>query len=90
MIFILEGNLMYGYRKGEWIRYYNFELFLKILYLEVNDVFVIVFLMINVSCCMVLFIIDGGILKRLINFIWFLIFYNISFIIFCFLVFLIL
>lgn len=83
MIFTSEGNLTYGYRKGEWIRYHNLELFLKTLHPEVNDVFVTVFLMINVSCCMALFIIDGGILKRLINFIWLLIFYNTSLIILC-------
>lgn len=87
MIFILEGNLIYGYRKGEWLIYCLLDLFLRMIYLEVNDVFVIVLLVVNMSCFMGLFLMSGGILKRLIYFVWFLVFYNISLIILCFLVF---
>ncbi|PFX31048.1 E3 ubiquitin-protein ligase RNF103-like [Stylophora pistillata] len=83
MIFTPEGNLTYGHRKGEWVRYHNLELFLKTLHPDVNDVFVTVFLMMNMSCFMALFIINGGILKRFIHFVWLLIFYNTSLIILC-------
>lgn len=86
MIFILERNWMYGYRKGEWLDYKYLELYLWIIYLEVNDIFVMLLFIVNISCVMELFLINGGILKRIIYFVWLLIFYNIGFIILCFFV----
>lgn len=83
MIFTPEGNFTYGHRKGEWIKYRPLELFLKTIHPEVNDVFVTVLLVVNMSCFMVLFIMNGGILKRLIYYVWLVIFYNTSLIILC-------
>lgn len=83
MIFTPEGNLTYGHRKGEWITYRPLELFLRTIHPEVNDVFVTVLLVVNMSCFMGLFLMNGGILKRMIHFVWLLIFYNTSLIILC-------
>lgn len=83
MIFTPEGNLTYGHRKGEWIKYRPLELFLRTIHPEVNDVFVTVLLVVNMSCFMVLFLMNGGILKRMIHYVWLLTFYNTSLIILC-------
>lgn len=83
MIFTPEGNLTYGCRKGEWIKYRPLELFLRTIHPEVNDVFVTVLLVVNMSCFMGLFLMSGGILKRMIHYVWLLIFYNTSLIILC-------
>jgi len=83
MVFTPEGNLTYGYRKGEWIKYGSLELFLKTIHPEVNDVFVTILLIVNMSCFMELFLTNGGILKRIVHLIWLLTFYNTSLIILC-------
>ena len=83
MIFTPEGNLTYGHRKGESITYRPLDLFLRTIHPEVNDVFVTVLLVVNISCFMGLFLINGGMLKRLVHFVWLLIFYNTSLIILC-------
>lgn len=84
LIFTPEGNLTYGHRKGEWIKYRPLELFLRTIHPEVNDVFVTVLLVVNMSCFMGLFLMKyGGILTRMIHFAWLLIFYNTSLIILC-------
>lgn len=83
MIFTPEGNFTYGHRKGEWIKYGPLELFLRTIHPEVNDVFVTVLLIVNMSCFMELFLMNGCILKRVIHFIWLLTFYNTSLIILC-------
>lgn len=83
MIFTPEGNWTYGHRKGEWIKYSSIELFLRTIHPEVNDVFVTALLIINLSCFMELFLMNGGILKKIIHFAWLLTFYNTSLIILC-------
>ena len=83
MIFTPEGNWIYGHRPGEWLKYGSLELFLRTIHPEVNDVFVTLLLIVNMSCFMELIIMNGGILKRIIHFIWLLMFYNTSLIILC-------
>ena len=83
MVFTPEVNLTYGHRKGEWIEYRRLQLFLKTIHPEVNDVFVTVLIIVNVSCFIELFLMNGGILKRIIHFMWLLTFYNTSLIMLC-------
>ena len=83
MIFTTEGNLRYGQRNGEWIKYHRLELFLRTIHPEANDIFTTVLILVNMSCFIELFLMNGGILKRIVHLIWLLTFYNTSLIILC-------
>ena len=83
VVFTPEGSWTYGSRKGERLEYGYLELFLRTFHPEVNDVFVTVLFMVNMSCVMELFLMNGGILKRTIHFVWLLTFYNTSLIMLC-------
>lgn len=83
MIFTPERNWTYGHRKGEWLDYKYLELYLRTIHPEVNDIFVTLLFIVNISCVMELFLINGGILKRTIHFVWLLTFYNTGLIILC-------
>ena len=83
MIFMPEKNFAYGFREGDCLNYPSLELFLKTIHPEVNDIFVIVLAVVNLSCFMELFLISGGILRRILRFTWILTFYNSSLIMMC-------
>lgn len=83
MIFTPERSFTYGDRMGEHLDYRTLDLLLKTLHPEVNDLFVGVLAVVNLSCVLELFLIQGGLLKRTFRFTCLLVFYNTSLIILC-------
>ena len=66
----LNSNYTYGSRKGEEFHYSNLDMFLRTLYPEANDIFLLVLILINMCCLFELFVQKGGPLRRLICFTW--------------------
>eukprot|EP00794_Sanderia_malayensis_P005493 gene5493-6178_t len=60
----------YGLKQGEEIEYSKIELFLKTLYPEINDIFFLAIIFINMVCWLEIFVQKGGPLKRFIYFFW--------------------
>ena len=65
-----HSNYSYGFRQGEKFDYSNLSMFLRTLYPEANDIFLLVLMLINISCLFELFMQKGGPLRRLICFSW--------------------
>lgn len=65
-----SSNYSYGYRKGEEFDYSNLDVFLRTLCPEANDMFLLVLMLVNMSCLFELFVQKGGPLRRLICFSW--------------------
>ncbi|XP_071828359.1 E3 ubiquitin-protein ligase RNF103-like isoform X2 [Apostichopus japonicus] len=64
------GVQRYGLRKGEFLNYDALNLYLHTLVPEINDVFIISFVIVNMFCCMDLFLTSGGLAKILLCFFW--------------------
>ncbi|XP_065071625.1 E3 ubiquitin-protein ligase RNF103-like [Rhopilema esculentum] len=65
-----SSNYSYGSKQGENFDYSNIDIFLRTLYPEANDIFLLALTLINMSCLLELFVQKGGPLKRLICFSW--------------------
>ena len=63
------SNYTYGIKIGESFKYSNIEMFLRTLHPEVNDIFFITIVIINMACWLELFVQKGGPLKRIFCFI---------------------
>eukprot|EP00057_Strongylocentrotus_purpuratus_P007772 XP_011662246.1 PREDICTED: E3 ubiquitin-protein ligase RNF103-like [Strongylocentrotus purpuratus] len=73
-----EGKKVYGENNGEYCTYSALDLYLQILSPEANDIFVLTFINVNAICFMGLFLIQGGIAKRICGFLWTIGKYNIT------------
>lgn len=60
----------YGNHKGESFNYSCIELFLKTLHPEINDVFVITVVLLNMACWLELFLQKGGPIRRVLYYVW--------------------
>lgn len=50
MIVTPEGNFTFGSQQGEYLNYHSMALYLKTMYPEVNDLFLISLVLINIAC----------------------------------------
>lgn len=73
-----EGKKVYGLKPGEYQTYKALDIYLKTLTPEANDIFVLTFMNVNIICVIGLFVIQGGIAKRICQFIWTIGKYNIT------------
>lgn len=71
-VFAMNPNTIYNYGKkqGEQFTYSCIEFFLRTLHPEVNDIFVVSVILLNMACWLELFLQKGGPLKRLFYFVW--------------------
>jgi len=71
-VFAMNPSIMYNYGKkqGEYFTYSCVEFFLRTLHPEVNDIFVISVILLNMACWLELFLQRGGPLKRLFYYVW--------------------
>ncbi len=60
----------YGAKDGEKIDYSNIEMFLRTLHPEVNDIFLVTLLLLNMACLLEIFVQKGGPLRRFFFFSW--------------------
>ena len=60
----------YGTHKGENFSYSCMELFLKTLHPELNDIFIVSVVLLNMACWLELFLQKGGPLRRLLYYVW--------------------
>lgn len=74
-------TLVYGSRPGELLTFRSMESFLKSLYPEVNDFFILSLIITNLMGWFEFFLSQGGLLRRLARLIWCIIKYNIVIII---------
>lgn len=81
VIFTPENMYVYGSRPGELLTFSHAERFLKSLYPEVNDLFVISLTICNIISCFEFFLVQGSIFRRLPRLVWCTIKYNITLII---------
>ncbi|XP_033118339.1 E3 ubiquitin-protein ligase RNF103-like [Anneissia japonica] len=77
-----EDTLHYSKRPGEYLSYARLVLYLKTLSPEVNDVFILSLLFVNVLCVFEFFVTQGGILKRSFYLTWTIGKSNVSFLAF--------
>ncbi|XP_071491657.1 E3 ubiquitin-protein ligase RNF103-like [Diadema antillarum] len=75
-----EGKRIYGDKNGEYYNYKALDIYLHTLSPEANDIFVLSFTIVNIVCFIGLFVVQGGMAKRVCTFIWTLGKYNITFI----------
>lgn len=65
-----EGNHTFGECSGEYLNYKSMAMFFRSLHPEVNDLFLLSLILINVICWLEGFIAQGSILKRLGSLLW--------------------
>lgn len=65
-----SSNYTYGFRKGEKFHFSNLDMFLRTLYPEANDMFLLILMLVNMASLFELFVQKGGPLRRLISFSW--------------------
>lgn len=71
-VFAMNPNTIYNYgtKQGEQFTYSCIEFFLRTLHPELNDVFVVSVILLNMACWLELFLQKGGPLKRLFYYVW--------------------
>lgn len=71
-VFAMSPNTLYTYgeKRGEYFNYSCVEFFLRTLHPEVNDIFVISVILLNMACWLELFLQKGGPIKRLFYYFW--------------------
>ncbi|XP_054765466.2 E3 ubiquitin-protein ligase RNF103-like [Lytechinus pictus] len=74
-----EGKNIYGTHIGEYCTYTALDIYLQTLAPEANDIFVLTFINVNAICFIGLFVIQGGIAKRICSFLLTIGKYNITF-----------
>jgi E3 ubiquitin-protein ligase RNF103 len=65
-----EMRYMFGSGAGEYLNYNSLALLLKTMHPEVNDVFLVSLVLVNVSCWLELSIVHGMVLKRVGHLLW--------------------
>ena len=70
MMLTPESNKTFGLKKGEYLNYHSMALLLRSLHPEVNDIFLLSLIVINLSCFLEFFIVHGSLLKRLGRVLW--------------------
>lgn len=70
LILTPEGNATYGHRRGEYLNYNSMCVLLKSLHPEVNDIFLLSLIVVNMTCWFDLFLVCGVLLKRIGHLLW--------------------
>ena len=70
MIITPEMNHTYGTKPGEYLNYNSMALYLRSYHPEVNDIFLLSLVIVNLSCWLELFIVQGTIFRRLGRLLW--------------------
>ena len=70
MIITPECKIFYGKRPKELYNFRSVEFFLKTMYPEVNDIFLLSLVIVNVYCLLDLCLVQGGVTRRLCRFFW--------------------
>ena len=71
-----EGNATYGVRSGEYLNYNSMCILLKTLHPEVNDIFLLSLIVVNMTCWFELFMAQGNLLKRFGQLLWSIVKWN--------------
>ena len=71
-ILMPERNLTFGKRSGEYLNYDSMALFLRTLQPEVNDMFLLSLVLLNVMCWLEFAVVSGSIYRRLGSLLWLL------------------
>lgn len=72
LIITPESNYTFGTRGGEYLDYRSLGLFLRTLHPEVNDIFLLSLIVVNVMCWFEMFMSHGNLFKRLGSCLWFI------------------
>ena len=70
LILTPEGNATYGERRGEFLNFQSMCVLLRTLHPEVNDIFLLSLIVVNVTCWFDLFVSSGLLLKRVGHLLW--------------------
>ena len=65
-----EKKYLFGSGSGEYLNYNSLALFLKTIHPEVNDIFLLSLILVNVSCWLEICIVHGVVLKRIGHLLW--------------------
>ena len=65
-----EGKRIYGRKSGEYNTYKALDIYLHTLTPEANDIFILSFVYVNAICFIGLFVVQGGLAKRVFTFLW--------------------
>lgn len=65
-----EKSHYFGSEAGEYLNYQSMALLLRTLHPEVNDMFLLSLIIVNMTCCLEFFITHGNVLKRLGRVLW--------------------
>ena len=65
-----DRNYTFGGKKGEYLNYNSMSLFLRTLHPEVNDVFLLSLIVVNVLCWLEFFIVSGSVIRRSGSMLW--------------------
>ena len=76
MVLTPEGNYTFGTHKGEYLNYYSMALYLKTLHPEVNDLFLLSLILVNVACWFELVTTHGNLFCRIGNTLWCIVKWN--------------
>ena len=76
MVLTPEGNYTFGAHKGEYLNYHSMALYLKTLHPEVNDLFLLSLILVNVACWFELVITHGNLFCRIGNTLWCIVKWN--------------
>ncbi len=71
-----ESNFTFGERSGEYLNYHSMALLLRTLHPEVNDIFLLSLVLVNIACWFELFNTQGNLFKRLGNMLWSIVKWN--------------
>lgn len=70
MVLTPETNKTFGKGDGEYLNYQSMGLFLRTLHPEVNDIFLLSLIVINMACWLEFFVARGNLFKRLGRVLW--------------------
>lgn len=76
MVLTPEKNQTFGQGNGEYLNYQSMGLLLKMLHPEVNDIFLLSLIVINMACWLEFFIARGNLFKRLGRVLWAIVKWN--------------
>lgn len=76
LVITAEKTHIYGSRPGEALTFRHMERFLKWLYPEVNDLFLLSLFLCNLLSCLELVLSHGGFVRRILNVLWCFLKYN--------------